>query len=422
MDKNTKHVVIVGAGFGGLQTIQKLASCIDIRITVIDKTNHHLFQPLLYQVATAVLSPADIAIPSRSLTTNMKNVSVIMGEVNGIDKQNKILFFGNRSIRYDYLILAMGARTSYFGNKTWSKYSQGLKSLSDALKIRKNILLSYEKAELAENPEEVSTLLSYVIIGGGPTGVELAGSLAEFSHRIITGDFRNIHPEASQITLIEAGNRLLSSFSEKLSLFTKRSLEKRGVTIILNTRVQNIDEKGVHIKDRVIKAQNIIWAAGVEANPFGKKLGVKLDRAGRVFVDQYCSLPWNPEIFIIGDMANFSEGVAKPLPGVSPVAMQQGRFVADIIKREMEGKKRYPFKYVDKGSMATIGRMDGIAEVKFLKLTGFFGWAAWLFVHLFYLVGFKNKISIVLTWLWSYLTFRAGARLIQEEIGELEKE
>ncbi|MCE9499517.1 MAG: FAD-dependent oxidoreductase, partial [Leptospira sp.] len=222
MHKKNTHVVIVGAGFGGLQAIQKLSACEDIEITVIDKTNHHLFQPLLYQVATAVLSPADIAIPSRSLTTDMKNVTVIMGEVNGIDKQNKILFFGHRSLRYDYLILAMGARTSYFGNKNWMKYSMGLKSLSDALKIRKNILLSYEKAELAEDPEEVRALLSYVIIGGGPTGVELAGSLAELSRRIITGDFRNIHPEASQITLIEAGDRLLKSFSEKLSTFTKQ--------------------------------------------------------------------------------------------------------------------------------------------------------------------------------------------------------
>ncbi|MEM7180805.1 MAG: NAD(P)/FAD-dependent oxidoreductase [Spirochaetota bacterium] len=418
-----KHVVVVGDGFAGLQAVKKLAKRkVDLQITTIDKTNHHLFQPLLYQVASAVLSPADIAIPTRSITTNWKNVSVFMGKVEDIDTAKKLLYYQDREIAYDYLILAMGARTSYFGNDHWAKHTTGLKSIKDALQIRRQLLLSFERAELeSTSREKMSEHLNYVIIGGGPTGVELAGSIAELSKRIIREDFRRVDPGLNTITLVEAGPRLLPMLSEKSSEIARKALEKRGVTVMLDSRVTNIDETGVHLADRIITSKNIVWAAGVAANPFAEKLGVELDRSGRVVVDEFCAVPGHPEIFVIGDMANFSKGYNAPLPGVSPTAMQQGRYVASIIIDELKGKQRSkPFRYVDKGAMATIGRMDAVAEVGKLRLSGFLGWLAWLTVHLFYQVGFKNKVSILITWIWSYISFKAGARLIQDSINEEE--
>ena len=374
-----------------------------------------MFQPLLYQVASSVLSPADIAIPTRSITTDLQNISIIMSELTEINKEHKKLHLEHTTIQYDYLILAMGARTSYFGNDHWKKFAPGMKNLSDALKVRKNILVSFERAELETNPAKVAELLNYVVIGGGPTGVELSGAIAELSHQIIRNDFRFIDSSLSKITLIEGGSRLLPSFSEKSSEVARKELVKRGVDVRLNTRVTDIDEEGVHIGSEIIKSNNIIWAAGVAANPFSAKLGVELDKSGRVIVDKYCAIPSNPEIFCIGDMANFSEGLERPLPGVSPVAMQQGRYVADVIMNEIKGKERKAFQYFDKGSMATIGRMDAVAEMGKLRLSGFVGWLGWLVIHLFYQVGFKNKVSILITWIWSYISFQAGARLIQNE-------
>ena len=409
------HVVIVGAGFAGLQAAKKLGNRKGIKVTVVDKNNHHLFQPLLYQVASSVLSPADIAIPTRSITTDLQNISIIMSELTEINKEHKKLHLEHTTIQYDYLILAMGARTSYFGNDHWKKFAPGMKNLSDALKVRKNILVSFERAELETNPAKVAELLNYVVIGGGPTGVELSGAIAELSHQIIRNDFRFIDSSLSKITLIEGGSRLLPSFSEKSSEVARKELVKRGVDVRLNTRVTDIDEEGVHIGSEIIKSNNIIWAAGVAANPFSAKLGVELDKSGRVIVDKYCAIPSNPEIFCIGDMANFSEGLERPLPGVSPVAMQQGRYVADVIMNEIKGKERKAFQYFDKGSMATIGRMDAVAEMGKLRLSGFVGWLGWLVIHLFYQVGFKNKVSILITWIWSYISFQAGARLIQNE-------
>ena len=410
-----KHIVIVGAGFGGLQAAKKLGNKKGIKVTVVDKNNHHLFQPLLYQVASSVLSPADIAIPTRSITTSYANISIIMSELKEINKEHRKLHLEHTTIQYDYLILAMGARTSYFGNDHWKKFAPGLKNLNDALKVRKSILVSFERAELETNPAKVAELLNYVVIGGGPTGVELSGAIAELSHQIIRNDFRFIDSSMSKITLIEGGPRLLPSFSEKSSDVAYKELVKRGVDIRLNTRVVNIDEGGVHTGKEVIKSQNIIWAAGVAANPFTQKLDTPLDKSGRVIVNSHCAIPSHPEIFCIGDMANFSEGLERPLPGVSPVAMQQGRYVADLIMDEIKGKSRKPFHYFDKGSMATIGRMDAVAEVGNIKLSGIIGWLGWLFVHLFYQVGFKNKVSILITWIWSYISFKAGARLIQNE-------
>jgi len=413
-----KNVVVVGAGFGGLQAVKKLAKDKNLNITLIDRTNHHLFQPLLYQIATAVLSPADIAIPSRSLTEKYKNVTVIMDEVTKIDKENNMIYFDGRSLRYDFLILSMGAKTGYFGHQEWKKYTSGLKNLTDALEIRKRLLLSFEEAE--NHPKEAGRLLKYIIIGGGPTGVELSGSIAELAHNIIRKDFRNIDTGKAEIILIEGGSDLVPSFDRELSVYTKKQLEKRGVKVMLNARVQNIEEKKVFVKtlegEKVLDGNIIIWAAGVEPVSITQTLGFSLDRNKRVIVNEYCFVETYPNIFIIGDMANQKDATGKPLPGLSPVAMQQGRYVAKFIVNKLNGKKTKPFHYINKGNMATIGRRDAIAEYKSFKMTGLIGWLAWLFVHLYYQVGFKNKISIFITWIWSYLTFGAGARVIQGPI------
>lgn len=411
---NEKTVVLIGAGFAGLQVIHKLGNVKGINLTVIDKTNHHLFQPLLYQVASSVLSPADIAIPTRSLTTKYKNIQVILGEVEDVNLEHSKVYLKNATIHYDYLILAIGAKTSYFGNDRWAKYAVGLKTIEDALKIRQKILISFEKAELQQNPEKAREMLKFVIVGGGPTGVEMAGAIAELARQIIRKDFRFIDPALSEIYLIEAGPRLLPSFSEKSSNEAKKELEKRGVKVLVNTKVLNIDEKGVHTNNQTIFTQNIIWAAGVRANSLSDKLNVEKDKSGRIIVNSFCSLPKYSNVFAIGDVACFiDEKTNKPLPGVSPVAMQQGRYVAELIKSEIKGiARKEKFIYFDKGSMATIGRKDAVAEFAGIKISGLFGWLAWLFVHLFYQVGFKNKVSILITWIWSYISFKAGARLI----------
>ncbi|TGK03869.1 NAD(P)/FAD-dependent oxidoreductase [Leptospira semungkisensis] len=411
-----KKIVVIGVGFGGLQAIKKLSKDDNLEIIAIDKKNHHLFQPLLYQVATAVLSPADIAIPTRSLIGDKKNVTVYLGEVEKIDIQAKKVYFQNHAEDYDYLILAAGAKSGYFGNDHWKKHSIGLKSLRDALSIRTKILTSFEQAELAGDPEETKRLLNYVIIGGGPTGVELAGSIAELSHEIVRNEFHTIDPALAKITLIEASPRLLATFAPKLGDFAKKRLEKRGVEVLTGTKVLSIDDEGVEIEGRRIPSATIIWAAGVQANSIGASLGTPLDRGGRVIVDEYCNIEGHPEVFVIGDIASYSKGLERPLPGVSPVAMQQGRYVASIIRGDERSKKRKPFHYIDKGSMATIGRQDAVAQVGNFKMKGFFGWLAWLFVHIFYQVGFKNKISIFITWVWAYMAFRAEARLIQDEV------
>lgn len=420
---NQKKIIVVGAGFGGLQVVKKLAKCDDALITLIDRTNHHLFQPLLYQVATAVLNPSDIAIPIRSLMSSYDNVEVIMGNVISIDKENKKVFLKEDQYSYDYLVLAAGSQTGYFGHKDWENFTTPLKNVMNALQCRKRILLSFEEAEKA--PERSSELLRYIIIGGGPTGVELAGSIAELSKKIISGDFRRIDTSKSEIVLIEGGSDLVPTFDRELSVYTKDQLTKRGVTVLLNTRVQNIDENGVHVStlegNKLIKGNIIVWAAGVEANPLGKALGYPTDRGGRVIVNQFCSFEDHPEIFVIGDLAHFTDKNEKQLPGLSPVAMQQGRYVAHYIRKEIEEKvfHRKPFHYLDKGSMAAIGRKVAISQIKDLKIKGFIGWLAWLFVHLYYQVGFKNRFSILTSWVWSYITFKAGSRLIQEPIDKI---
>jgi len=410
-----KHIIVIGAGFGGLQAVQKLSKNKDVRITLIDRTNHHLFQPLLYQIATAVLSPADIGIPTRSLTDQMKNVTVLMDEVTGIDKDSKKIYLHEKEMFYDYLIIATGAKTSYFGHTEWKKYSLGLKNIFDALRIRNKLLISFEKAE--NHPERSEELLKYIIIGGGPTGVEIAGSIAELSHSIINNDFRNIDTRKAKIILIEGGSDLLSTFDRRLSVYTKKRLEKRGVEVMLNTRVMNIEDKTVFTKspfgDKILSGELIIWAAGVEAVPLNANSGFNVDRQKRAVVNEFCSLNEYPDVFVIGDAADFKGKDGKPLPGVSAVAMQQGRYAAATIIRKIKGKSIEPFRYINKGNMATIGRKDAVAEISGFSFTGIFAWLLWLFVHLFYQVGFKNKVSILITWIWSYYTFGASARLIQ---------
>ncbi|MCT8335406.1 NAD(P)/FAD-dependent oxidoreductase [Leptospira sp. 85282-16] len=419
MSQVKKKILVIGAGFAGLQVIKTLANNKGFEITVVDKKNHHLFQPLLYQVATAVLSPADIAIPSRSITTKYKNVKILLGDVTAIDFNNRKVEFQNNSESYDYLVLATGARTSYFGNNSWKEKTLGLKNLKDALSIRRRILLSFEQAELIGNYEKAKSFMHYVIIGGGPTGVELAGSIAELSHNIIRKDFRNIDSGMTKVTLIEAGPRLLAAFSEKSSAFTQEKLERRGVEVLTSSPVLDITDTGVVLKDRTIESKTVIWAAGVEGSELAKNLPLNKDKANRIIVDEFCRTTEYPEVFVIGDAANYGKGLPKPLPGVSPVAMQQGRYVAKTIDSIEKNRPLTPFHYFDKGNMATIGRTDAVAEFGKIRLKGIFGWFGWLFVHLVYQVGFKNKVSTLLSWVWSYLTFRAGSRLIQEEMDEL---
>ena len=423
MYMDQKKIIVIGAGFGGLQAVKKLTKLENVAITVIDRTNHHLFQPLLYQVATAVLNPADIAIPIRSLARKYRNVEVIMGNVISIDKENKKVILKDESYSYDYLIVAAGSQTGYFGHDEWKKFTTPLKNVQNALECRKRILLSFEEAE--KDPEKSPELLRYIIIGGGPTGVELAGSIAELSKKIISDDFRRIDTSLSEIILIEAGADLLPAFDRELSIYTKDQLRKRGVNVMLNTKVLNIDENGILIGqsdgNKILKGNMVIWAAGVEANPLGRALNYPVDRGGRVIVNKFCSFDDHPEIFVIGDLAHFTDETGKMLPGLSPVAMQQGRYVSRIIKDEIGDPnfKRINYKYTDKGNMAAIGRKVAIAQMGNLKISGFFGWLAWLFVHLYYQVGFKNRFSILTSWIWSYITFKAGSRLIQEPVDKI---
>jgi NADH:ubiquinone reductase (H+-translocating) len=407
-----KKVVVVGDGFGGLNAIKELSKDKNLSITVIDRSNHHLFQPLLYQVATALLTTSEIASPTRAIMKSRNNVEVLMAEVTDIDKENKRIFFDqNKAISYDYLILAMGAQTSYFGNDVWRNHTIGLKSIRDALEIRKQLLLAFEEAE--KQPEQAGKLLNFIIVGGGPTGVELAGAIAELTREILRKEYRYIDTSQTKITLIDAGPKLLSTFAPSHSEYTRKQLEKRGVKVLLNTMVQNIDSQGIHTKDGILEGHLIIWAAGVEGNSFGAKLGMPLTRAKTVLVNQFCSLDQFPEIFVIGDMAAFMGVDGKPLPGVSPVAMQQGKYVGSLIRDEARGiMRKKGFTYFDKGSMAIVGRSDAVAQTRLFKLQGFMGWLAWLFIHILYLASFRNKLFTFMSWVWSYFTYGAAARMI----------
>ncbi len=419
-----EHVVIVGGGFGGLTAARALKGA-PVRITLVDKRNHHLFQPLLYQVATAGLSPADIAAPIRSVVHRQKNVEVLLGEVVGVDRLGKKVRVNDEDgksheLAYDRLILATGSHHSYFGRDEWEKHAPGLKTLADATRIRQKILLGFEKAEMETDPVRRKAWTTFILVGGGPTGVELAGSIAELAHQALKSDFRRISPGAARIVLIEAGPRILAGFPEKLSKAATRYLEKRGVEILCSQRVENVHAEGVLVGGVSIESKTVVWAAGVLASPAGKWLGAETDRAGRVKVGADLSVPGSPEIYVIGDTA-LVEQSGRALPGVAPVAMQQGRYVADRIRQIARAAKSgtsipmaKPFKYFDKGNLATVGRSFAIVDLAGLQLAGFSAWVIWIVVHIYYLIGFRNRLVVMLQWAWAYLTFQRGARLISE--------
>lgn len=411
----SKHVVIVGGGFAGINVAKELGKT-GYAITIVDKSNHHLFQPLLYQVATAALSPGDIAIPIRAVFTKRKNVNVVFGKVIDIKKQEKKLILSdNQVITYDYLVLAPGANYNYFGNDQWAKYAPGLKSLSDALNIREQILLSLEKAEKISDPKERKHFLTYVVIGGGPTGVEMAGSIAEIAKRNMMRDYRNLKKGETQIHLIEAADSILNGFKDPLPQKAHETLEKMGVNVLLNSPVQDIKKDGVQLTDRFIKTPNIIWAAGVSASPLLSMLEEESDRIGRIKVNKDLSIKSDNSIFVVGDAAHFQDEEGNPLPGIAPVAIQQGKFIGKLLKAELNQQQRPMFTYVDKGTMATIGRAKAIADIKGFKLTGFFAWLMWGFVHIFFLIGFRSRFRVFAEWTWHYLTFKRGVRLITKK-------
>jgi len=402
VEKKLPRVVIVGAGFGGLEAAKKLA-CENVQLTVVDRTNYHLFQPLLYQVATAALSPADIAAPVRAILHKCENVEVILAEVQSIDVNKRIVHAGDLDLSYDYLILATGARHSYFGHPEWERLAPGLKSLEDAVEIRRRILLAFEYAEKLSDPAVCAAAMTFVIIGGGPTGVEMAGAIAEIARYTLARDFRHIDSSSARVVLIEGEPQILAAFPEDLRV---------SVEIRTGVRATDLTEDGLKVGNEFIPCRVKIWAAGNKASFVGKSLGVSVDQVGRVVVQDDLTIPGHPEVQVIGDLANFTGKDGKPLPGVSPVAMQQGRHAARNILAMSEGRKPQRFWYFDKGSMATIGRHKAVADLHLLHLSGLPAWIAWLFVHILFLVGFRNRVVVLVQWAWAYLTFNKGARLI----------
>ncbi|HET7543546.1 MAG TPA: NAD(P)/FAD-dependent oxidoreductase [Polyangiaceae bacterium] len=411
--KLRKRVVVIGGGFGGIAAVKALSTA-PVHTTLVDRSNHYLFQPLLYQVAMAGLAPAEIAAPIRAVLRHVDNARVLLAEVTHIDlAARRVQTRESGALEYDYLVLAPGAVNSYFGHPEWAHVAPGLKDLDDAVEIRRRVLLAFEAAERESDPAAQRRHLTFVVIGGGPTGVELAGAIAELATFVLSRDFRAIKPDATRVVLVEGGPRVLSAFDPELSERATQSLHEMGVEVLPNARVTAIDEQGVAIGKTRIEASTVLWAAGVRASPLCERLGLSVDRSGRVPVEQDCSLPGYPEVFVIGDAASFTPvGGSEPLPGVSPVAMQQGRFVARTIVAAIEKRPRGGFRYVDKGSMATIGRRRAVAAVGKLKLSGFIAWLAWLTVHIFYLIDFRSKIVVLFDWAWSYFTYQRGSRLI----------
>ena len=405
------HVVIVGAGFGGLEAA-KLLTKEPVRMTVIDRTNHHLFQPLLYQVATAALSPADIAAPVRGILSKCRNMEVVLAEVQAVDVTAKKVRTADREFDYDYLILATGARHSYFGHPEWEPLAPGLKSLEDAVEIRRRILLAFEYAERVNDEAAKRAAMTFVIIGGGPTGVEMAGAISEIARHTLARDFRHIDPSQARVILVEGSKCVLSSFPSDLQEKAMKQLADLKVELRTGIHATNLTEQGIQVGDEFIPCRVKIWAAGNEASAVGASLGVERDKAGRVMVNEDLTIPGHPEVQVIGDLANFSHQGEHPLPGVSPVAMQQGRHAAANILAMVNGEEPSRFHYFDKGSMATIGRNKAVADLKYVHLSGWPAWMAWLFIHVMYLVGFRNRLAVMIQWAWAYFTFNAGARLI----------
>ncbi len=405
-----KKVVILGGGFGGV-TAAKAFKGTDFEVTLIDKTNHNLFLPVLYQVAAAAMSPGDIAIPIRHLLKKVKNCKVVLGEVTNIDVEKKQVQTDEYTFDYDYLIVSIGSRASYFGHDEWAEYAPGLKTLSDALIIREKMLNSFEKAEMTDDPKEQAKLLTFVVVGGGPAGVETAGALAEISKRMLKDDFRNIDPKVARVILVEALDKILPAFSPDMSKRAIRDLEKIGVEVRLNTMVTSIDEKGVHTKDEVIETRNIVWGAGVQGHEVIKTMNTETDRGGRVLVENDWSIKGHPEVFVIGDAAAFMRD-GKPLPAVAPAATQPARYTANIIKKNIAKGDREPFSYFDKGNLATIARCKAVLEVHGIKASGFIAWVIWIVVHLAVLVEGRSRYKVLAEWIWYYAAKDNGVRII----------
>lgn len=420
LDNQPPHqVVIVGGGFGGLYAAKALAKA-SVNVTLIDKRNFHLFQPLLYQVATGALSPADISSPLRSIFSKNKNTKVIMGEVNNVDPEAQKVIMGDEAISYDTLIVATGAKHSYFGKDDWEEFAPGLKTVEDAIQMRHRIFMAFEAAEKETNPEIRRAWLTFVIVGGGPTGVELAGAIAELAFHTLKNDFRNIDTTEAQILLLEGMDRILPPFAPELSAEAEASLTRLGVRVQTKALVTNIADDVVSIKqgDEVteLAAKTVLWAAGVKASAMGNILaqstGVECDRAGRVLVEPDLSIKGHCNIFVVGDLANFSHQNGKPLPGVAPVAKQEGEYVASLIKKRLQGNNLPPFNYIDRGSLAMIGQNHAVVDLGFIKLTGFFAWLFWLLIHIYFLIEFDNKLVVMIQWAWNYFTRNRRARLI----------
>ena len=410
------EVVIVGAGFAGLNTAKRLSRRKDASITVIDRENHHLFQPLLYQVAMAALSPADIAAPIRSLLSNRRNVRVIKATAQRIDVEGQKVLTDAGEFAYDYVLVACGAQHAYFGQEQWESCAPGLKTLPQATEIRRRVLEAFEAAERESNIERRRRYLTFVVVGGGPTGVELAGAIGEMSRYTLARDFRSIDPRQTRVILVEAGPRILPSFDEKLAARAMRDLESIGVQVWTSARVTDVTPDGVVVGAEQVASSTVLWAAGVRASEIGASLGATLDRVGRVLVGEDLTIPGKPNVFVCGDLAHaLDEKKADVLPGVAAVATQQGVYVADQIVADLKSRPRKPFRYRDKGKMATIGRSRAIAEFGPLRLSGRFAWWFWLIVHIYYLSGFRNRLSVLVQWAWSYLTFGRGARLIVDK-------
>ena len=417
------HVVIVGGGFGGLCAARELRQR-QFKVTLIDRRNHHLFQPLLYQVATGGLSPANIAAPLRSLVKRQPGTRVRLGEVMGFDLDARRVQLREGELTYDTLIVAAGAGQSYFGHPEWAQLAPGLKTLEDATRIRRRVLLAFERAELEDSAERRNALLTFAVVGAGPTGVEIAGALAEISRRTLAGEFRHIDPAQAQVLLIEGTDRVLPMFPETLSRRARQSLEQLGVTVRTGCLVERIASDEVELRrsdgeSQRIACCNVVWAAGVEASPLGRALAegsdAELDRSGRVIVESDCSLPGLKNVFVIGDLASYHHGTDRPLPGLAAVAMQQGRYVARVLRHRLQDKPAPPpFRYLDKGNMATIGRRKAVADIAGLRFSGLLAWLTWLFVHLMYLAEFQNRVLVIVQWGWNYFTRNRSARLITE--------
>jgi NADH dehydrogenase len=410
--KSKPKIIIVGAGFGGLFATKGLIRA-HADITLIDQQNYHLFQPLLYQVATAGLAPSDIAWPIRGILSKQKNVTVLLDSVNGVDLNTQEVITPQRHLAFDYLILATGARHAYFGHESWEQYAPGLKSIDDATSIRQRILMAFEKAEMTHDEIERQRLLTFVVVGAGPTGVELAGTIAELASRTLAADFRNIDSRSARVILLEAGPRVLPAMPTELTVYAEKSLTNLGVEVRLGSAVTHCDESGVMIGDEHLPSATVLWAAGVAASPAAQWLEANADRAGRVIVKADLSVPDHPNVFVIGDTAAVKDSNGKPVPGIAPAAKQQGRYVSDLLKALIEGRPKLgEFKYKHSGNLATIGRKSAVIELPFIRLTGFFAWWVWGIAHVYFLIGVHSPLLVGLSWLRQYVTYGRGSRLI----------